>query len=839
MGAPSPKPLRLGADSTSTSSVRFLAALSSSTSCRGGLLSLASDITWTGVALLEPTEFTELAMPSAAAAAPPPFSAAAAAADGPTVVLLGPTPPRPQQQAQQQAQQQQQAGTWRGHMLAARRMVTSRDGLAGAPQPGAAGPAEEAAAAPTGPPHAALPAGPSDTCDAWAANANAGVNARGLGGGTPRGVECAAAAGEAPLLAPAPDRLLAAGSAAAVLQPQRALGPLLSAETPAAAVAGAPLAAPPPPALPPLEVAPALLSLEVAPALPPLEVAPVLLLLELPVTGNLEALEVLPTAEELRGELLAAQLAPDVVGVLRRFQARVTLPPPSPYGSASQPAAGPSTSAAATQQQQGQQPPHHQQLGESPEHDATPAAAAPTRLPAAGEPCSASPPCNGGGRISAAPDPHERSEPPPEPTAAASAAPDHPAARGPASIAGHKQPFEAEEAAGREREAEAGAVEEAAAGPGAAEAAAGGVAAATGSCPGGVDAAGAAGTSLPGGGFATVSSAHAAAAAAAAAPTDAVAAGPGCSGGAKGGGGGKGGGAAGSGAGKKGGGKGGGSTGKGGGGAAAAAGVAVGVEVDVVAQGGHCWIEVKNQEVFGLESVHWTGTPRVKGLKRQAEELLAVAAAPQHQRRWRAPSVVLFFPGGVHPAVRQELTAMGVHVALSPVPPGRKPLAPPPPPLTALDTPCHRCVVRAYRAAVQECLAAERAAPLMAELAPWMAPERPVLAADLARRQFQVLLDMFGGPREQARWASLQQRMTVVATQDQPTVYRPAHPELSERVRAQLRDCLGADQLAVFGLGDARRAITLTANGNAVRSAERQGVVLEVVLHRPVWLAGK
>ncbi|PNH09654.1 hypothetical protein TSOC_003655 [Tetrabaena socialis] len=417
-------------------------------------------------------------------------------------------------------------------------------------------------------------------------------------------------------------------------------------------------------------------------------------------------------------------------------------------------------------------------------------------------------------------------------------------------LRGFQRPFEAEEAAGREREAEAGVVEAAAAGPGAVEAAAGGGPAATGSCPVGVDAAGAAGTWLPGGGSAIVNSTHAAAAAAVAAPADAVAAGPGCSGGVKGGGGGKGGGAAGGGAGKRGGGKGGGGGGKGGGGggAAAAAGVAVGVEVDVVAQGGHCWIEVKNQEVFGLESVHWTGTPRVKGLKRQAEELLAVAAAPQHQRRWRAPSVVLFFPGGVHPGVRQELTAMGVHVALSPDSLRCLPPPPPPPAVTNLDVTAMCALVSdlshggAEDAGVErwaqrtvhwvECLAAERAAPLMAELAPWMALERPVLAADLARRQFQVLLDMFGGPRERARWASLQQRMTVVATQDQPT-------ELSERVRAQLRDCLGADQLAVFGLGDARRAVTLTANGNAVRSAERQGVVLEVVLHRPVWLAGK
>ena len=45
-------------------------------------------------------------------------------------------------------------------------------------------------------------------------------------------------------------------------------------------------------------------------------------------------------------------------------------------------------------------------------------------------------------------------------------------------------------------------------------------------------------------------------------------------------------------------------------------------------------------------------------------------------------------------------------------------------------------------------------------------------------------------------------------------------------------------QKSVFGLGDAMRAVTVTANGSAVRGAERQGVHLEVVTHRAVWLTG-
>ncbi len=62
---------------------------------------------------------------------------------------------------------------------------------------------------------------------------------------------------------------------------------------------------------------------------------------------------------------------------------------------------------------------------------------------------------------------------------------------------------------------------------------------------------------------------------------------------------------------------------------------------------------------------------------------------------------------------------------------------------------------------------------------------------------------------------------------------------MSERARQLLPSRLGKDQVAVFGLGDGTRAMTLTANGNAVRSAERGGMNLETLVHRPVWLAGR
>lgn len=91
------------------------------------------------------------------------------------------------------------------------------------------------------------------------------------------------------------------------------------------------------------------------------------------------------------------------------------------------------------------------------------------------------------------------------------------------------------------------------------------------------------------------------------------------------------------------------------------------VEVDVVAAGGSAWIEVKNQERFGLESVHWCGAAgRGKGLQQQVADLLYVASYPANHRSWQPPQVVIYFPSGVADDVAAQIRHMGAHVAVGP-----------------------------------------------------------------------------------------------------------------------------------------------------------------------------
>ena len=90
------------------------------------------------------------------------------------------------------------------------------------------------------------------------------------------------------------------------------------------------------------------------------------------------------------------------------------------------------------------------------------------------------------------------------------------------------------------------------------------------------------------------------------------------------------------------------------------------VEVDVVADEGLTWIEVKNQELFGVASGHYVGGSHGKGLAEQVSQLLAVAALPEHKRRGHCPQVVVYFPSGVDPEVAAALAQLGAKVADGP-----------------------------------------------------------------------------------------------------------------------------------------------------------------------------
>ncbi|GAX81285.1 hypothetical protein CEUSTIGMA_g8717.t1 [Chlamydomonas eustigma] len=284
------------------------------------------------------------------------------------------------------------------------------------------------------------------------------------------------------------------------------------------------------------------------------------------------------------------------------------------------------------------------------------------------------------------------------------------------------------------------------------------------------------------------------------------------------------------------------------------------VEVDVIAQDGSAWIEVKSQEIFGLESIHWTGAPTVKGLQQQVQELLLVAQCERHWRRWTAPRIVLFFPSGTDDGVKHKLQAMGILVAegvdaLTTLPP-----APAAPRVANLDvTTMCALVSEVCHAELEdlrleawsernihwrECWLEERnESRVMMLIGPTVEAAETLVASVDAINQFMKLLQQFGGPTERVRWEALYERLTIhpssISAEVKDQLFEPKPGNCSfmtDRV-SNLKKVTEL-QRTVFGLGDALQAVTLTANGSAARSALRQGVILELVVHRAVWLTG-
>lgn len=86
-------------------------------------------------------------------------------------------------------------------------------------------------------------------------------------------------------------------------------------------------------------------------------------------------------------------------------------------------------------------------------------------------------------------------------------------------------------------------------------------------------------------------------------------------------------------------------------------------DVDIMADNGRTWIDVKRVEPFGVESSTWKGKPGTgggmakKGLRAMAEDLCE--AAKNNPLDGQAPKVVYDFPLGVSEAVAKALKAIG------------------------------------------------------------------------------------------------------------------------------------------------------------------------------------
>lgn len=89
------------------------------------------------------------------------------------------------------------------------------------------------------------------------------------------------------------------------------------------------------------------------------------------------------------------------------------------------------------------------------------------------------------------------------------------------------------------------------------------------------------------------------------------------------------------------------------------------VDIDVVCHGGACWIEVKSVAELGPSSSAWQGNPgHVKGLRVQLQAAMHAAQMERNFVRYAPPRVVLVVAESLPGDLREEIEAMGVHVAV-------------------------------------------------------------------------------------------------------------------------------------------------------------------------------
>ncbi|XP_078254862.1 UPF0415 protein C7orf25 homolog [Rhinoraja longicauda] len=99
---------------------------------------------------------------------------------------------------------------------------------------------------------------------------------------------------------------------------------------------------------------------------------------------------------------------------------------------------------------------------------------------------------------------------------------------------------------------------------------------------------------------------------------------------------------------------------------------------------------------------------------------------------------------------------------------------------------------------------------------------KELFACESAVKDFQAILETLGGPGEKARAQKLLQRIKVVP--DRPSVR-------ASRLKASAK--INSRSIAIFGTGDALKAITMTANSGFIRAADNQGVKFSVFIHQP------
>lgn len=268
------------------------------------------------------------------------------------------------------------------------------------------------------------------------------------------------------------------------------------------------------------------------------------------------------------------------------------------------------------------------------------------------------------------------------------------------------------------------------------------------------------------------------------------------------------------------------------------------VVVDVIADGGYCWIKVTARNASALH-LTWQGEGDFgeKDILHQIKMLQN--ASNQHPWNFIPPQVMLFCYNGVTESLAKALSNCGINIKGTILAdPGKELLSSDDCETFAQDRPHSKqcncvnldittmialvssltnggCGYLFKEAVLTEQAKQERENPMSPKLKTFLQGKK-LFACKSAVKDFKNILKTVGGAKEQERARVLLDTITIV--DDNPSV-RSSSLQLTASIKERSK--------VIFGTGDSMKAITTTANVAFMRTASNQGVEFSVFIHDP------
>lgn len=236
-------------------------------------------------------------------------------------------------------------------------------------------------------------------------------------------------------------------------------------------------------------------------------------------------------------------------------------------------------------------------------------------------------------------------------------------------------------------------------------------------------------------------------------------------------------------------------------------------QVDVVAGNGLVWLEVKtcNNSTNFLSNM---------GFERQARRIQAAAKSECNQIQFTCPKVLYYFPmGNLDPCLEKYLKDQGFYTAVD-VEGLQK--------MTDVELPCPSVYNFDVSSMLDLCSELSNAQGTVHTI--FRRPNIEFIAHEGAIQRVESMLNDYGSNVELKNWKHILENINVLNDFDF---------ELTPKIKKLVtKMTLSHLQLNIYGLGDAKKATTITTCYNVMRKAQSHNCPIQHLLHTPIPLSG-